>query len=96
MFTNKHKGIYTIWLTINFILLITSGNIKFADSGSQIHDKWPLQRWYPNCRIIISGEWTESLSFNPKYSYDLSEFLLYSFVPLLLFVSYKLIIVKKE
>lgn len=44
MFTNKHKGIYTIWLTINFILLITSGNIKFADSGSQIHDKWPLQR----------------------------------------------------
>lgn len=99
--TNTVKGIAIIWVTINFILFIASGNYRFADGRNSFitGDQYTtLEKWYPNYEhhrkhkieantVIASNR----LSFDPKYSYDLSEFLLYSLVPILFFVSYRLI-----
>lgn len=79
--TNKQKGIYLIWVTINFTLLMLSGNIYFGSSDG----------WYPY--YYTYGEAVFSIYLQDTY--DLSEFLLYNLVPLLLFVSYKLIKEKK-
>ena len=76
-------------------------SIKFPDGrnsfiiGAQYTS---LEKWYPNYEHFREHEIepntviaSNKLSFDPKYSYDLSEFLLYSLVPLLLFASYRLI-----
>lgn len=92
-FSNKEKGVYLLWVTINLILYISSGNFGFGGTNHNTAGSW-----YP----IYTGFFLEpfrtftKIEFNPSYAYDLSEFILYSTVPILLFAAYKLLTTKKD
>ncbi|MFC1784849.1 hypothetical protein ACFL0J_04385 [Candidatus Neomarinimicrobiota bacterium] len=81
-FSNRAKGIYLLWITINFFLLIISGNIT---------DLFIFGRGYSADKYFFPFD-----SIDIENSYDLTEFLLYTALPILVFVSYKLITTKKD
>lgn len=67
-FTNKEKSIYLIWISINLLVLLVFGELRFDNSS-----------FYPF-----------SDGFEYLYDYDLSEFLAYTIIPLLVIIAVKL------
>jgi hypothetical protein len=69
------------WIVINTLLLAFSGNYYFS-----------FEDWYPIDRvkqsgsdITISKDITE-INFDPFWSYDLTEFITYTTVPILIII----------
>jgi len=87
-FTKIEKRITISWFILNLALLVKSGNWYFG-----------VRDWYPINHFLKSGGIHTSITitkinFDPFWSYDLSEFFIYSLVPVIIFIFYKLIIKK--
>ena len=85
-FPKKEKSVTLLWVILNLTLLVKSGNLYF---------EW--RDWYPVNHYVRSGGGINTnitltkINFDPFWSYDLSEFFIYSSVPVLIFIFYNLI-----
>lgn len=84
MLNKLEKTLRLIWIIINTILLILSGNYYFG------YDDWyPVDKYREGSSDVLTSSFKTELNFDPFWSYDLSEFLIYSLVPIALMVIFK-------
>ena len=85
-FTKKEKGVTILWYILNITLLIKSGNLYFEG-----RDWYPFNHYSISRGDIQTMITKDKINFDPFWSYDLSEFFVYSLMPVVIYIFYKLI-----
>jgi hypothetical protein len=81
--SNRIKGIYLLWVSIHITLWLVSGNF-FSKTTYEAKSFFPFHT-----------NWSD-LGFDNWKVYDISELLVYTLVPLVLYYSFRLIFGKEK
>jgi len=89
--SEKLLGFYLIWIAVHLILLLTIDNTLTYKS-----ELWPFMPSHTYYSRSVDSSFSGRKYFDPlsaydKSSYDYSEFIIYTIIPLILFGSYYLI-----
>ena len=83
-YTKTEKGFNALWIFINAALQGFSNNWYF-----EFRDWYPINNFRKAGSGILTNTIETNINFDPFWSYDLSEFFIYTSLPIIVYFIYK-------